>query len=145
VAQDSEQVAWRSTDDVNARRWVRAAESPVGRGADPSCLDNGQPDEDGSALTPRCPLVGGAIAGRRDPRCSGACRVRAEHMAQDHRIPAASIEGVDVDRICAQSSDAASEIVRIDELLGEGRETPADLIRLSDLLAQYGEKGKAED
>jgi hypothetical protein len=66
-------------------------------------------------------------------------------MNEPYKIPAASIEGIDLKRIAARSQTAAYEIMRIGRLLDEGLETGDDLVRLCELLHTYGESAKSEE
>src|SRR5438105_882710 len=66
-------------------------------------------------------------------------------MNEPSKIPAASINGIDLKRIAVNSQSAADEIMRIGLLLDEGADTTTDLITLCELLDRYGESEKAEE
>ena len=66
-------------------------------------------------------------------------------MAEAHKIPAASIDGIDLNRISADSPAAADEIKRIGQLLDQGKDTDSDMVRLCDLLYEHGERTKSEE
>src|SRR5882724_2227072 len=60
-------------------------------------------------------------------------------------IPAASIAGVNLDRIREHHPDSAREIERIGRSLVAGTETEHELLQLCELLFRVGEKRKAEE
>ena len=66
-------------------------------------------------------------------------------MSEPYRIPAASIEGIDLKVIEPVSPSDAMEIARIEDLLDRGKEQRSDLIRLAELLSAHGESKLSEE
>lgn len=60
------------------------------------------------------------------------------------RIPAAAIDGIDLDLIRATDPGRAAEVVRIAKLLDVGLEEDGDVARLAELLTEVGEAEFAE-
>lgn len=65
-------------------------------------------------------------------------------MADDYKIPAASISDVDLAAIAELNPAAAKEIARLGELMECGNETKEDFRMLCQLLHEAGEQSKAE-
>jgi len=66
-------------------------------------------------------------------------------MGEPHKIPSASIEGIDLKAIESVSPSAAMEIERIGDLLDRGMDDTSDIIRLCELLFTHGETKHSEE
>jgi hypothetical protein len=68
----------------------------------------------------------------------------SEQDEDDYEIPAASIDGVNVEQISKTHPEKAKEIARIGELLNRGEETEDDLLQLGRLLYEVGKAKESE-
>lgn len=59
-------------------------------------------------------------------------------------IPAASLAGIDLNRIRDQYGSVADELMHIDTLMSSGNDSDQDFLRLIKLLLQIGERSKAK-
>lgn len=65
--------------------------------------------------------------------------------SERHRIPAATIEGIDLASVAKDSPADADEIKVIGHSLAVGTETTEDIIRLCDLLYKHGKLAESEE